>query len=348
MQSKPTPTQLASEYTATLASLANTGRLSSGNYELSRAILPFVLATIALPGQENSPPQQLPPLLSQSDISGSLENLRASINAIPQSIATEPLIQTGWSVFDTLATHHDSPDIVGDLSRDNSPAHHSELPPVYIDQRDHFGIHQHHHVYDLPAYEGQIDSSSDLSVNDTKVRHVQSAPDLGRYAASTSQPPDEKMRLELEGMTVAIERLYAVAPQLGNQRVELKAAKRQELELAKMGDRLETQKPSRFQFLRSRSSNLALSERFVTPVENAKDKGKGKSKEPEEVNKKEDIEELLDILDFASRMQFDDQQYHAPDEAQRLKRVAAREAAKVSVPRAALRCDIMFLICPHS
>jgi ubiquitin-protein ligase E3 D len=44
---------------------------------------------------------------------------------------------------------------------------------------------------------------------------------------------DEKMRLDLDAVTTAIDRLYRVAPQLHNQRVELKSSKLQELENAR-------------------------------------------------------------------------------------------------------------------
>ena len=44
---------------------------------------------------------------------------------------------------------------------------------------------------------------------------------------------DEKMRLDLDGVTRAIDRLYEVAPQLHNQRVELKSSKLAELEKAR-------------------------------------------------------------------------------------------------------------------
>lgn len=42
----------------------------------------------------------------------------------------------------------------------------------------------------------------------------------------------EKMRLDLDAVTMAIDRLYLVAPQLHNQRVELRSSKREELERA--------------------------------------------------------------------------------------------------------------------
>lgn len=46
-------------------------------------------------------------------------------------------------------------------------------------------------------------------------------------------PPSEKMRADLESVASAIDRLYAVCPQLHNQRVELKDPKKRALEKAK-------------------------------------------------------------------------------------------------------------------
>ena len=44
----------------------------------------------------------------------------------------------------------------------------------------------------------------------------------------------EKMKMDFEAVTMAIDRLYLVAPQLHNQRVELRKAKLEELERAKL------------------------------------------------------------------------------------------------------------------
>jgi hypothetical protein len=56
-------------------------------------------------------------------------------------------------------------------------------------------------------------------------------------ASQQSQPhprlTDEKMRMDLESVTMAIDRLYMAAPQLHNQRVELKSSKLAELERAR-------------------------------------------------------------------------------------------------------------------
>jgi ubiquitin-protein ligase E3 D len=81
--------------------------------------------------------------------------------------------------------------------------------------------------YDLLCHDAELPPDYDLSqesiMSDTK------------SLASSSGPrsSDEKMRLDLDGVTMAIDRLYRVAPQLHNQRVELKSSKLQELENAR-------------------------------------------------------------------------------------------------------------------
>ncbi len=53
-------------------------------------------------------------------------------------------------------------------------------------------------------------------------------------AALQSASHSEKMKMDFEAVTLAIDRLYMVAPQLHNQRVELKKSKLDELERARM------------------------------------------------------------------------------------------------------------------
>ncbi|KAJ7485564.1 HECT-like ubiquitin-conjugating enzyme-binding-domain-containing protein [Mycena latifolia] len=88
------------------------------------------------------------------------------------------------------------------------------LPPQY-DAADY-------QVETPPQYDsGSIRSSYD----DSKSKHnTPHSPTLGG---------NEKMRLDLEAVTMAIDRLYLVAPQLHNQRVELKSSKLAQMEKAR-------------------------------------------------------------------------------------------------------------------
>ena len=81
--------------------------------------------------------------------------------------------------------------------------------------------------YDLLSHDGELPPDYDLEPelfgSDTKTVASHS------YRMSI----DEKMRLDLDEVTTAIDRLYRVAPQLHNQRVELKRSKLEELEIAR-------------------------------------------------------------------------------------------------------------------
>lgn len=81
--------------------------------------------------------------------------------------------------------------------------------------------------YDLLSYDEELppdyDPDQELFASDNKT--------LAAFTSRRSM--DEKMRLDLDEVTTAIDRLYRVAPQLHNQRVELKTSKLEELESAR-------------------------------------------------------------------------------------------------------------------
>ncbi|KAG5719216.1 hypothetical protein E4T56_gene13409 [Termitomyces sp. T112] len=91
------------------------------------------------------------------------------------------------------------------------------LPPEY----DHEDDYQDYKSDILPEY----DEAGVRTSIDSKSRHSLHPP--------TMSARDEKMRLDLEGVTTAIDRLYLVTPQLHNQRVELKSTKLAQLENAR-------------------------------------------------------------------------------------------------------------------
>ncbi|KAF8524313.1 HECT-like ubiquitin-conjugating enzyme-binding-domain-containing protein [Hysterangium stoloniferum] len=87
----------------------------------------------------------------------------------------------------------------------------ASLPPEY-DPAD----------YEPPTYDpAEYSESSSVKVTAKS----------GKAALSTPAAPslDEKMRLDLDAITMAIDRLYMVAPQLSNQRVELKRSKLEQM-----------------------------------------------------------------------------------------------------------------------
>jgi ubiquitin-protein ligase E3 D len=104
-------------------------------------------------------------------------------------------------------------------------------------QVKHTDPHQHHHL--PPEYEEDVPPKYEYDDDDDTgsfEEYKKAPPGLEGYnatTAATTSTTDEKMRLDLEAVTLAIDRLYLVAPQLHNQRVELHASKRAQMERAR-------------------------------------------------------------------------------------------------------------------
>jgi hypothetical protein len=81
--------------------------------------------------------------------------------------------------------------------------------------------------YDLLCHDAELPPHYDLDQSTFRSDTKMSA------SFSGSMSMDEKMRLDLDEVTTAIDRLYRVAPQLHNQRVELKTSKLEELASAR-------------------------------------------------------------------------------------------------------------------
>lgn len=106
------------------------------------------------------------------------------------------------------------------------------LPPQYDYDQDT--------LYDFdspPEYDGTGRPSLDKSKHREDNHHLERL-----SSAASSRISDEKMRLDLEGIAMAIDRLYLVAPQLHNQRVELKSSKLAQLEKARKEGSLSSRK----------------------------------------------------------------------------------------------------------
>ncbi|KIJ23402.1 hypothetical protein M422DRAFT_77237 [Sphaerobolus stellatus SS14] len=106
---------------------------------------------------------------------------------------------------------------------------------------------------------------------------------------------DEKMRLDLEAITLAIDRLYLVAPQLSNQRVELKRSKLDQMERARLNGSV-----------------------------------KGKAKEGPERDLRE-LDRMLELISKASARRYDDQSVVLDGErgmADRLEKARLRDLQK--------------------
>ncbi|KAJ7461799.1 HECT-like ubiquitin-conjugating enzyme-binding-domain-containing protein [Mycena galericulata] len=148
------------------------------------------------------------------------------------------------------------------------------LPPQY-DAADY-------HHESLPQY----DSGSIRSSEDYKSKHN------GLHSPTVGS--NEKMRLDLEAVAMAIDRLYLVAPQLHNQRVELKSSKLAQMEKA-----------------RRQGSSVA----------------RGKQKEKE--NDTRDLENILELIGKASERTLKDQSVILDGGMKtRLERARQRDVAK--------------------
>ncbi|EKM57478.1 uncharacterized protein PHACADRAFT_251147 [Phanerochaete carnosa HHB-10118-sp] len=143
---------------------------------------------------------------------------RSSQNRLPSTSELTPTLSVEssllWSLIDDelesvlslcRSQHHDA-----DPFADN-------LPPEY-DAADY-------EQDSLPSYEAN--EFSDIDLDGKK------GGGLERTSTRLSDNTSEKMKMDLEAVTLAIDRLYLVAPQLHNQRVELKKSKLERMENAK-------------------------------------------------------------------------------------------------------------------
>ena len=154
----------------------------------------------------------------------------------------------------------------------------SPLPPEY-DPTD----------YELPQYEYA------KSVVDEENPNLKTGEP--RTSVSHITGLSEKMRMDLDAVTSAIDRLYLVAPQLHNQRVELKQRKVEELERAK----------------------------HARP-KNSEGKGKGKDKDVR------DLDTLLGMIGKASSRRMNDQAVVVSEEMRsRMELARQRDVVKVSI-----------------
>jgi hypothetical protein len=131
---------------------------------------------------------------------------------------------------------------------------------------------------------------------------------LQQPATINAATANEKMRLDLEAVTLAIDRLYLVAPQLLNQRVELKTSKLQEMEKARHAGR-QSHKP-------------------------ALPKGKQRERDVEE------LENILDLIGKASERKMADQMVVLEGGMKsRMEKARQRDMEKASYLHMIVICD---------
>ncbi|KAG9021446.1 hypothetical protein FRB95_002096 [Tulasnella sp. JGI-2019a] len=230
--------------------------------------------------------------------------------------------------------------------RRRSSNYFDHFPPEY-DVGDYAGpLHQ------LPEYE--YDDDDELEISDDE-KHLSRSKTARQRAAkeSLSSPSlnasSEKMRMDLESVTSAIDRLYEVAPQLHNQRVELREPKVAEMESA----RRTAQASASELALQAEGSKLVGRGRIVNQTAQlskrwsltsltgksrmaADAKGKGKAREQVEElpelseRKQEDLNRMLELIGKSSNEErrIANQRVEIGDFASRLEKVKVRDQQK--------------------
>ena len=212
-----------------------------------------------------------------------LSDLQIERLSLPFAAGASPLVAVEtallWSRIDSelenvVSLCKQRTDILPQFMQDNHPpeydfaVHNSENPPDY-------------------------EVSGRASIDDTK-------PGAGRTAQVMAvRSADEKMRLDLEAVTAAIDRLYLVAPQLHNQRVELKSSKLAEMEKAR------------------REGRTAISQQDSRTRDKERDI--------------KELENILDLLGKASKRTLSDQAVLLDDMQGRMEKIHQKKAAQVRV-----------------
>ncbi|KAG1748303.1 HECT-like ubiquitin-conjugating enzyme-binding-domain-containing protein [Suillus paluster] len=182
--------------------------------------LPAVSPLDSAPQASSSAPPGLitgQPAELLSTLKKQLGDLQLERKAGAGSLSSQSPIQTVqtallWSNIDRKL------ETVAALCKDRADSHRSpsldHLPPQYD--------HVDHDFETPPEYDAEYHPS----------------PEKADIQPPTSMPspsiPNEKLRMDFDAVTLAIERLYLVAPQLHNQRVELKSAKLAQMERARL------------------------------------------------------------------------------------------------------------------
>ncbi|KAG9122785.1 hypothetical protein FRC07_000684 [Ceratobasidium sp. 392] len=210
--------------------------------------------------------------------------------------------QVDHTLGDILALCHDRALPTPFLSPYQSEDYDKNLPPEY-DQGDY-------HIHP-PVYETPLQPYSDFAPEKEKAFDSQSV-HQGASSHRESIVSSEKMKLDLDSVMMAIDRLYIVAPQLNSQRVELKGRKLEQMEFARVAGAIE----------KLVDSGRLDDQRAVYRPNAAQIKGK------QRLEDQRDLDNLMSMIGQAASRTLDSQTVYVDDMQARLARAKQKDDAK--------------------
>ncbi|CAE7062126.1 unnamed protein product [Rhizoctonia solani] len=188
-----------------------------------------------------------------------------------------------------------------------SPYHSADydktLPPEY-DQNDFES--------NPPLYETHSQPFVDFAQGKEKRSLEEQSIHQGASSHRESIVSSEKMKLDLDSVMMAIDRLYLVAPQLSNQRVELKGRKLEQMEFARVAGAIE----------KLVDTGRLDDQRATYRPNSALRKGK------QRLEDKQDLDQLMSLIGQAASRTLDSQTVFVDDMQARLARARQRDNAK--------------------
>ncbi|CAE6344156.1 unnamed protein product [Rhizoctonia solani] len=188
-----------------------------------------------------------------------------------------------------------------------SPYHSADydraLPPEY--DHDEYGANPP--VYETPS-QPFVDFAPEKEKRSLEEHSIHR--DMPSHRESTVA--SEKMKLDLDSVMMAIDRLYKAAPQLSNQRVELKSRKLEQMEFARVAGAIEKLVDS---------GRLDDQRAIYRPASTLR---KGKQR----LEDKEDLDQLMSMIGQAASRTLDSQTVFVDDMQARMARARRRDDAK--------------------
>ncbi|KAF8761369.1 HECT-like Ubiquitin-conjugating enzyme (E2)-binding [Rhizoctonia solani] len=189
------------------------------------------------------------------------------------------------------------------LSPYHSAGYDRTLPPEY----DHDDYSANPPVYETPS-QPFVDFPSEKEKESLQEQSVHRGASSHRESIVAS----EKMKLDLDSVMMAIDRLYMVAPQLSNQRVELKTRKLEQMEFARVAGAIE----------KLVDSGRLDDQRATYRPTSALRKGK------QRLEDKQDLDQLMSMIGQAASRTLDSQTVFVDDMQARMDRARRRDDAK--------------------